>query len=236
MPMSEKPGVDSALDEWMKAMGGGSAWHSREPVAHRLAKWLDWTDAIALASALEARGAGAGAGATPFAAAASLGAPAKPALSRKASAGAGLEPIRSRALAGMRTIVKEALTDWARDPAGSRDAGVLRRAVAQAQRQMEASVARGRATLRGQLQAGTAEQRELAALDSVLEQALAERQRHLLAGAPGRLAHPAYLGDNAELAAVERRLTQALAAELELRLQPLQGLVQALQPTANPNS
>ncbi len=223
--------MDRALDEWLRALGGGSAWRAREPVAHRFAKWLDWTDAIALAAVLEARGA-----TPPQAAAPETRVPRNAALQRQPSADCALEPIRSRTVAGLQTLVNDALTDWARDPAGSRDDGVLRRAVAQAQRQMEASVARSRSALRAQLQAGTAEQRELAALDAALEQALAARQRHLLAGAPGRLAHPAHLGDNAELAAMGRRLMQALTAELELRLQPLQGLAQALQPTANPNS
>ncbi len=215
----------------MKALSGGAAWTPREPVAHRLAQWLAWTDAIALASVLEARGPQE----PPPAAALSMERRRNTATPRPLSAAQTLAQGRQRIQDGVQQLVKDAVSDWTRDPSGARDPAVLRRAVAQAQRQMDTSVAGLRSVLRHRLMGGNAAQRELAAIDTVLEHALADRQRHLLSGAPGRLAHPSGLGENADPAAVEHRLMQALAAELELRLQPLQGLVQALRHTANPN-
>ena len=118
-------------------------------------------------------------------------------------------------------------------PASRPDPAALRTAVRQSQRQLESGVAALRASLRARLAEGSAAQRELAAIDAVLEQALLERQRHLLAGAAARLSR---LGENGDPLAVERGLMAALAAELELRLQPLQGLAQALQPTESTHS
>lgn len=220
-----------AWDDWMKALSGGAAWAPRESVAHRLAQWLDWTDAIALASVLDARGPQEPppAAAKPSARRHNAAAP------RPLPAAQSLAQGRQRICDAVQQLVKDAVSDWARDPSDARDPAVLRRAVAQAQRQMDTSVSGLRSVLRHRLLGGTAAQRELAAIDAVLEHALADRQRHFLSGAPARLAHPSLLGENADPAAVERRLMQALAAELELRLQPLQGLVQALPHTANPN-
>lgn len=221
--------VNKAFEAWMEALRGGGARAPREPVARRLAQWLDWTDAIALASALDARGQAVNRPpAVVGRVAAGTSAP-RPEASRTLAQG------RARMEVQMAQLLQQALADWARDPAPARDAAVLRRAVAQAQRQMEAAVARLRASLRSRLQAGSAAQRELAALDALLEQALSDRQAHLLSSAPGRLTQALGLGENADPDAVQRRLMQALTAELELRLQPLQGLAQALQDTPHPN-
>lgn len=225
---------EDALRQWVQAASGGAIAARREPASVRLAGWLDWTDAIELAAVLDGRGADS-------AAMNAIATPAQPPKGSPApiSPHALLEQGRARLLAGVQATVRDAVDDWkadqarrdaARDaggPTGSADLSILRRAVAQAQRQLEAGVSRHRATLRAQLAAGTAAQRELASLDAVLEQALLERQRHLLAGAAARVAR---LGENGEVAGVERGLMAALAAELELRLQPLQGLAQALQP------
>lgn len=204
--------ADEVVQAWVDALKGGSPLAPREPAAVRLAQWLDWTDAIALAGVMEAHGGSPGPG--PGAGAAAI----------TAQAADRFAQGRDRLWALVVSGVRDAVADWARvDP---RDPAVLRLAVNQAQRQMEAGVGRLRSDLRNRLLQGSAAQRELAGIDAVLERALVERQRHLLGGAGPRLAR---LGENADPSVVAQRLLHALTAEFELRLQPLQGLLQALQ-------
>lgn len=206
---------EQAAEAWIEALRGGSPLAPREPAALRLAEWIDWTDAIALASALDGRIEGAGR---------AIGNAGDPSVSAEQLLAQG----RARVLGLMRSGLLEALQEAKQTEDPAQAATTLRQAIAQAQRQMDAAVAGLRAKLRARLQGGKPAQQELAALDAVLERALAERQRHLLAAAAGRLAR---LGENADPSTLEPRLMAALTAELELRLQPLQGLVQALHDT-----
>lgn len=236
------------MRQWTDALAGGASWASREPAAMRLAEWLDWTDAIALAAVIDGRPEGPGPVVAPSAAEPPAGArrplPAPQDLLaqgrtrlhhtvrstlREALGLAGAERVRGPqpgpAMGAPPVAQRRAAVVT---PAGRPDPAALRTAVRQSQRQLESGVAALRASMRARLAEGSAAQRELAAIDAVLEQALLERQRHLLAGAAARLSR---LGENGDPLAVERGLMAALAAELELRLQPLQGLAQALQPT-----
>lgn len=244
---ARKPSTNDAVQAWTDALAGGAPWAEREPAATRLAQWLDWTDSIALAAAVDRPQAGVAGLAQPGA----RHGESKP-KSRLVEQG------RARLLAALKTTVQEAVAEWALGGPKGRDPADLRRGVSRAQRQMEEGVARLRAALRERLSSSGAEGQELAAIDVVLEQALAERQRHLLSGAAGRLAR---LGENARFgseslatsaetsvsgaairstkAAGARMVTSRLvedlmaplSAELELRLQPLRGLEQALHPT-----
>jgi len=119
------------------------------------------------------------------------------------------------------------------------------------QRQME-SVIRGlRAQLRGMLDKGTTAQRQLAALDAIFDNVLLEREARLLGQIPAEFEkrfvlalrqHLKALVQAAEtdevapasadwLAPLYEDLRTALLAELDLRLQPLLGLIEALTPT-----
>jgi hypothetical protein len=242
-----KPATNDAVQAWTDALAGGAPWAEREPAATRLAQWLDWTDSIALAAAVDRAQTGA-------ATRSQSGLPRAEAVS-----GARLvEQGQARLRAALKATVQEAVAEWSLGGPKGRDPADLRRGVARAQRQMDDGVARLRAALREQLSSTGPEGRELAAIDAVLEQALAERQRHLLSGAAGRLAR---LGENARFGSkspeaagepgatgtaprsakatgqrlVTSRLVEELmaplTAELELRLQPLRGLEQALHPT-----
>lgn len=217
------------LDHWLESLAGGPMWVDREPASTRLARWLDWTDAIALAAVLDGRGEpvqperqGPG---TPAASGAS---PAPGASVSPAAVCEMLHSARRQLQSSLERTVAEAVSEWWAAAPASRDTADLRRGVTRAQRQMEDGVARWRSRLRSQLALVGPGLRELAAIDAVLERSLAERQRHLLSGAGPRLAR---VGENATPAAVQRRLMTGLTAELELRLQPLQGLAQAMQPT-----
>lgn len=245
--------AEQAVRDWTDALSGATKTATKGSAAQRLADALDWTDAIALAGVLdappaapghEARSTGAGTG-TGTVTAASQKRP-LPEAAEVLSQG------RTRLLRVVKSTLQEALGGAIAEPTkGPRpgallgpapvapgqgasnaptrdlDPATLRTAVRQAQRQLESGVAALRAALRARLASGTPAQRELAAIDAILEKALLERQRHLLSGAAARLSR---LGENGDSFAVERGLMAALSAELELRLQPLQGLAQALQP------
>lgn len=237
--------AEQAVRDWTDALSGATTTAAKGSAALRLADALDWTDAIALAGVLDAPPAAPGREARSTGTAASQKRP-LPEAAEVLSQG------RTRLLRVVRSTLQEALGGAIAEPTkGPRpgallgpapvapgqgasnapprdlDPATLRTAVRQAQRQLESGVAALRAALRARLASGTPAQRELAAIDAVLEKALLERQRHLLSGAAARLSQ---LGENGDPFAVERGLMAALSAELELRLQPLQGLAQALQP------
>jgi hypothetical protein len=116
------------------------------------------------------------------------------------------------------------------------------------QRQMD-SVIRGlRTQLRGMLDKGTTAQRQLAALDGIFDNVLMAREARLLGKIPAEfekrfvqllrahlkaLVHAAETDEAAPLSApwlgpLSEDLRNALLAELDLRLQPVMGLIEAL--------
>lgn len=196
---------------------------SKQAFAEQLGQWLDLSDTIALSGAL--------AGGSP-----------RP---------AGHRPTTAGALADALARTRKALTDailGEGPPApgrtrprlpppgsgltaeGAVDFAPYRRYYAAQQREMEAAIAPLRAQARAALQGGTPGQAQLAALDAVMDKALAERERLTLGAVPflverryaRRTDTPA-----AWLPAFGRELQQALLAELDLRLQPVLGLIEA---------
>lgn len=125
-----------------------------------------------------------------------------------------------------------------------------RRYAAGHQRQMESVIRSLRSQLRGMLDKGTTQDRQLSALDAIFENVLSARQARLLGDIPKafekRFAkalrhHLKQLVQSAEadepapasspwLEPLREDLRQALLAELELRLQPVLGLIEALTP------
>lgn len=100
------------------------------------------------------------------------------------------------------------------------------------QRRMETAIEPFRAHVRQVLAAASPRLAQLAALDATFEQMLGAREQRLLSGVPAflkarfeqlRQTHP-----ETWPAPFELELQQALKAELELRLQPVTGLIEAL--------
>lgn len=195
-------------------------------LAERLGHWLGLNDAIALSGALAA---GAPPAASVSVSGIPDGAPPREDFARvRASLMAsirgepqpGSAPTRSFGLAA---------TD------GSIDFAACRRHYAARQREMELAVGTLRARVRKALAAASPALAALAELDAVLEKALGERERALLAGIPvllerrfARLRATGAGGQDDAPAAFGRELQTVLLAELEVRLLPVAGLVEAL--------
>jgi hypothetical protein len=112
-----------------------------------------------------------------------------------------------------------------------------RSAVRVRQRAMAAAGGPLRARLRAALAAASPALAHLAAIDATLEAALAERERHLLDGLVARIAQrfsaarrtAEASGDTGWRTRFHHDMQRALLAELDLRLQPLHGLLEALR-------
>jgi len=180
-------------------------------LAERLGQWLDWTDAIALSAVLNQPPP------------ATAPAPADAAV--LAGALARLQAAQARAIT----------TDPVHLPAAGdapADAAPYRRACQARQRAMGTAIAALRARLRAALAATSPALARLAALDATLEAALGEHERHLLGGVVAqieqRFQRCRQAGAPGWLAQFHRDMQAALLAELDLRLQPVQGLLDAL--------
>lgn len=212
-----------ALEPLLRRWGQPAA--PAQPLAERVGTLLDWTDAVLLSQALTA-----------------------PASSRPADP-AAVAGARDWAVAALDRLQAELRAGFA-DPLLTRDAASplnppapplaellapFRLHHAQQQRGIAVRVAGLRERLRTQLlQTGSPRLTQLAQLDAVFDRALAERQQQALAGLPGLLfgaranAHQAR-EPRTVLAAVWTDLLQLLDAELAYRLQPVLGLIEALQ-------
>lgn len=197
------------------------------PLAEQLAAQLAWTDAVRLAQAL-ALPAQPPTAAEPQAAAARQTA--------RDWADAALERLRAELRAGFEDplLAEDAARPQALGDLALADAlAPWRLHHAQQQRGMAARVNSLRERLRAHLTGCGAALAALAALDTVLEQALAAREAPALAGLAARL-----FGERATRhhaldaqrwpALLWTDLQQALWAELDFRLQPLLGLREAL--------
>lgn len=130
-----------------------------------------------------------------------------------------------------------------------------RRFIASHQRQMETVVRTLRAQVRSQLAQGTPAQQQLATLDAAFENILVEREARLLytvsqmlekrfaqalkhhlkpAAEPVAQASPAQ-GPLPWLTALNHDVRSALLAELDTRLQPTLGLLEAFSPESTPS-
>jgi len=190
------------------------------PVAERLGGWLGWADAIGLSQVL------ASAPAATASAAARCEA--------RDWAAAALERVQAELGAGF----DDALL--ARDAAEPAPEGVpladllapFRLHHVQQQRRMAARIASLRERLRPRLAEASGALARLAQLDALLERAVAAQEAGLLAGLATLLARRAEAHHAADPRRWRQRLwadlQRLLRAELDLRLQPLQGLIEAL--------
>lgn len=219
---------------------------SRQTFADRLGLWLDFTDAIALFSVM-----GSGAASVPKAAPAPSPA-AQTLRDDYARVRTGLE--ESIALDGLTTPgkarVKLPRPDWHPSIEGAADFLPYQRYYLAHQRDMGAAITPLRASARAALAALSPAHKQLAQVDGVMEQALGPRERTLLTSVPVALAkhferlHQAHRTARSEageadspdqwlqpggwLATFCKDMKTILQAELDLRLQPVAGLLEAL--------
>ena len=212
----------------------------RQSFADRLGQWLDFADAIALFSALNGSTDAAGGPATAE----------HPALRDEFARvrGALLDSINpDGVLTPGKARIRLPAPAWHASTPGAADYLPYHRYYLAHQRDMGAAIAPLRASVRAGLAQRAPALRQLAALDGVLDQALAPRERSLLATVPQLLgrhfeqlhqAHrsalptpddPArWLQPGAWLHTFCQDMRVVLRAELELRLQPVAGLMDAL--------
>ncbi len=212
----------------------------RQSFADRLGQWLDFADAIALFSALNGSTDAAGGPATAE----------HPALRDEFARvrGALLDSINTDGvLTPGKARIRLPAPAWHASTPGAADYLPYHRYYLAHQRDMGAAIAPLRASVRAGLAQRAPALRQLAALDGVLDQALAPRERSLLVTVPQLLgrhfeqlhqAHrsalptpddPArWLQPGAWLHTFCQDMRVVLRAELELRLQPVAGLLEAL--------
>ncbi|WNC93719.1 DUF3348 domain-containing protein [Paraburkholderia sp. FT54] len=226
---------------------------SRQSLSDRLSQWLGWTDAIALSSALNGNppGVAGGAGVRVFGSAEeSEYVRARSSLAKTITGDSVFAAHRRRgsAHASSQSAPPEPAADYA----------VFRQRYLSIQQSMEMGIGNLRGRLRGMLAARTPDMARLAVVDAVMERALSERERNLLASVPALLAghfERLRVAEQATLAAAEaagdtagaaasnaaaltpgawvnvfrKDMQSVLLAELDIRLQPVEGLLAALR-------
>ena len=209
--MSRRTGfTDSALVRLLARLNDITVPESRQGFADRLSQWCGWTDAISLSAALD------GSAAAP----------------RRARGPAGAE---QREVDGVRAALAKAIAE--RGAFASDFASHRRRYLAR-QQAMETAIGPLRGRLRARLASAAPEMARLAAVDVVMEQVLGAQEHRLLATVPGLLEkHFARLrqadesdgGSGAWVDVFCRDMQGLLLAELDIRLQPIEGLLDALR-------
>jgi len=207
--------IASPLVRLLARLGAAEAPPSAPPFADRLGQWVGWTDAISLSAALEGG---------------------MPQSASRASPDHDAPEIREAAeCARIRSACGKALA--APVDAASVDFLPQRRHIGTRQHAMEQAVAPLRARLRSKLAAASPAMARLAAVDVVMEQVLAPHESRLLATVPlvlqkhfERLRKSAP-GDEPPrwLDGFGRDMREVLMAELDLRFQPIDGLLEALR-------
>jgi len=229
-----------------------------QSLSDRLAEWLGWADAITLSSALNGAAAAASGAAVRSAAPAASAASAASA-GEPGDAGDDAQAWCTRSRASLVQAIAAATqgAPSTRARAGSAPAGPppdyadLRQRYLSAQQTMESEIAELRQRLRSKLAAcGVSGRARLASVDAVMERALGARERSLLATVPTLLGArferlreaaqasaddgdgevPAAAASNpAWLRTFRRDMQAVLLAELEVRFQPVEGLLAALR-------
>lgn len=221
---------------------------SSQSLSDRLSQWLSWTDAIALSSALNNTPPAVVAGTRAFGdAEESECARVRASLANAIVGDSVFAAPRRRGSAGQvlpRGAAVETPVDYA----------VFRQRYVSMQQAMETGIGNLRGRLRAMLAARTPAMARLAVVDAVMERALSERERSLLAAVPGLLAgHFERLRqvEQQTLASIEtlaedaatappatpgtwlntfrKDMQSVLLAELDVRLQPVEGLLAALR-------
>ena len=226
-----------------------------QTLSQRLSEWLDWTDAIALSSAL-----GGGASAAVMADARSSGTAqasesechrVRAALAQAIANDSVLAPAKPAGFArlGRSSIPAHAPrhNDVVEDAA---DYTLFRQCYLSFQQSMETSIGNLRRRLRATLAARSSAMSRLAMVDAAMERALGAREQQLLSSAPIALrGHferlraaaseqsaqaegegcPSAVKPGAWLDVFRKDMQSVLLAELDIRFQPIEGLLAALR-------
>ncbi|NGM86520.1 DUF3348 domain-containing protein [Parapusillimonas sp. SGNA-6] len=231
-----------ALIRLLARLTGSDVFESRQALPDRLGQWLGWTDAIAFSAVLN--GPSAVGPATDRSGGTAWDkeyARVRAALEKAARSG-GDAPSAAHRHRGRPSPVVDGVAPLMKEATFS----TYRQRYGVFQQTMESSIANLRSRLRAALAAKGPEMARLAGLDAALEQALGEREMTLLAGVPASLeryferlkqaAAPTDASSTAVGAATDgwldlfqQNMQSVMLAELELRLQPVEGLLKALR-------
>ena len=217
-----------ALVRLLSRLTNVDAPEPRQAFADRLSQWLGWTDAISLSAALN-------------------GSPAAAQLTRAPASAEEAEFTRVRS-ALVKAIAEDSILAPGKGrghPRGAAQAAPAEAPVADfapyrlryqdRQQAMDAGIGPLRERLRARLAARSPAMARLAAVDAVMERALGEQERKLLAGVPALLEKRfEHLRRGADQAAgwqdaFGRDMQGVLLAELDIRFQPIEGLLDALR-------
>lgn len=202
---------------------------SRQSLPDRLSHWLDWKHSLALSTALD-------------------GSPSADALGSQSFGSEDEEECVRLRESLVQAIANDPVLGVATaDDAVAPDYVVFRQRYLTLQRRMSAATGHLRGRLRDKLAAQSLELARLAEVDSVMEMALSPREQMLLAGVPARLgeryerlrqeAQPEGMAPEdmpagataAWLDEFRKDMQSVLLAELDVRFQPVEGLLAALR-------
>jgi hypothetical protein len=211
---------------------------SRQSLSDRLSEWLHWTDAIALSTALSGNPPAVPTGGRDFD-------------SAEEAECARVRTSLAKAIAADSGVASASRRGPAQAPphAGPMDAAleysIFRQRYLSMQQTMETRIGDLRARLRLMLAARTPGMARLAEVDAVMEQALGARERGLMAAVPvllgahferlcqaGQETHAGEAPAAAPggwLEVFRKDMQSVLLAELDLRFQPVEGLLAALR-------
>jgi hypothetical protein len=216
---------------------------SRQSLSDRLGHWLDWTQAVVLSTALDGKPSAIGTEVPTFG-------------SAEESECARVRTSLANTIAGDRAFVTARQRGV--EPAFAEESGtievvdyaVFRQRYLAIQRKIQAATGNLRGRLRDMLTQRTADMARLAAVDAAMERALSPREQALLANVPAllgehferlrqaeqeRLAGAQLSEDTSATApgawldAFRRDVQSVLLAELDVRFQPVEGLLEALR-------
>jgi hypothetical protein len=231
------PLTGSTFIRTLAALDDVSVPSAPDAFAQRLAQWFDWTHAFSLSAALG--DASVRADVPMFGGEGALAADerefarVKAALAKAiADAPAGERPDPRRVTRPLKDAVAPAETPV--------DFATIRQRYTKCQLAMETQIVPLRRRLRATLADRSAQAAKLAELDTVMEQVVGAQERALLATVAGRLeARFDQLRGDAEsptgpaLERLRHEMRGLLLAELDLRLQPCEGLLQACRKSLN---
>lgn len=218
--MSRRAGfTDSTLVRVLARLNGSDVREAPHGTADRLSDWLGWTDAIALSGVLNG-GTGA--------------------------ARSGASACTDRAVAECSRVRSALEQTLVANNAFTSDVALYRQRYLARQQAMQTAIGALRADLRGQLAARSLAMSKLAAVDAVMEQALAPKEHRVLGTIPGLLDkhfkqlrkasstteapdQDAVVQPDAWLEVFRKDFQDALMAELDFRFQPIDGLLEALR-------
>lgn len=199
----------AALIRLLARLAGTEVPPSRQSFADRLSQWFSWIDAISLSTALSGNIA---------------------AVPSSASAGASAEEADA---AHVRRALTASIGLGVPAADAESDFTPYRRHCQSRQQAMEVAIGPLRGRLRAALAGRSPDMARLAALDAVMEQVLGVQEHRLLATLPALLEkHFVRLrdaGGDEWRAVFQRDLQGVLLAELDIRLQPVEGLLAALR-------